>query len=173
MNKIILSILLLVVSLSAEITDRNKSFTLLCIEDAAVGFNWVKGKWEKTNFTQSKYLVKKLSLDKCDATKEMKELPIMYDWNKDSKINSRKGCYNIRNHGSEFTKWNTKSCYEEWYKKGDKFYLDTVNCDRIGMQPNGKFIKSQLPLSVNNIHNNPSNGNKDSIFVSHGKCSEL
>jgi len=166
--------LLLIAALStiAYSQDLDKSFTSLCVEDSKIGFYWENGKWNKTGFTEDKYIVKKLNSKKCDAEEEnaKREKDEYEKWMNSNETNFRSGCYSINKHGEKTTLFSKRTCIEMWNKVNDKFKISKVSCEDMKFNPTGDFTKSFLPTG---IFDNPKNDYKEPMSISHGKCSVI
>lgn len=167
--KVFIVCLLFISELLAEATDTNQKFTALCTEKASTGFVWRNGRWKQVNFKTGNYIVKKMKTTDCEANSENRRSIVK--WDDSSRVNILKGCYNTRNHGSNFISIDTKSCFESWEKVNNKFELKSIECDNIAFIPNGNFLMSHIYPSGNNLSDNPRNDYKDSMHVSYGKCS--
>ncbi len=176
MRKIFILILLSIWS-NAEITDEKDFYSLICSVEESVGFNWKNSKWIFTKFYPNKYIVKKLKVEKFEpGNKEIPKSGLCWNemqFNEPLIFDNKKfiyGCYNVREHGTEFYPTSSKKCFEEWEKVGTKYKLKKVVCEDFKFNPNGWFHSSFIH---DNIENNPKDNYKDSIGVEYGKCSNL
>ena len=145
----------------AKISSVDTRATILCIEEVSNGFNWKNGEYVPTKFTLDKKLIKKVSNKECSSK------PYKYDY-----MGSSEGCYKIDTFGEEESKY-AYSCNEIWKtdKENKPEYITQVQCgkfENIRFQPNGNFIFSR---TTNDLSSKPKNGQKDSMYISAGKCS--
>jgi len=170
---VFIGIIFLSVSLHAEITSEKTLFTSLCIEEDSTGFLWRNNHWKQTRFTTSKYLYKKIKSPNqyCKNTKiEISK------WDKDKKyitVVFSKGCYEIGEFGSKYKR--TEQCDELWYlHPNGRTELNFVRCIDVEFQPDGNFARSNNHTQFNDFDIfGKKRKTKDSLFVSHGKCSRL
>ncbi len=171
MKFIFLGIILFWTNLNAEITSEEVKFSSLCIEEGSTGFLWRNGKWKQTTFFTKKYLYKKIDSPNqyCKNTKIDK-------WNIDKKYKTvvfSEGCYEVGEFGEKYRR--TEQCEELWYlHPNGNTELNFVRCSGVEFQPNGNFAKSNHHTEFNDFNSIGERvKHRDSLFVSHGKCSRL
>jgi hypothetical protein len=143
-------------------------FSTRCTEVEATGFNWVKGKWTRVNFTPDSLLVQKFDPSRhagavsiCDSIKP--DDPIVLD-----SFATLSGCYAADSPDEKpLFEW----CHE-FYDKADGFWrLDSVDCPWIGrkltFRPDGAFVYSMIAADLSD---KPDDDYKDSLKISHGRC---
>lgn len=170
MKSILIGIILVSTCLNAEITNEKTLFSSLCIEDDSTGFIWRNGTWEQTRFYTKKYLYKKVKSQKyCNSTKVDKK----YKDDKYRTVKWAKGCYEIGEFGAKHR--NTIECDELWYLyPNGNIELNFVQCYDVEFQPNGNFARSNNHTQFDDFDIYGKKYKvKDSLFVSHGKCSRL
>ena len=146
----------------------------LCITRENIGFNWRSNKWVKTNFKNTKYIVKKVpkSHEACDLKNETD-----YEVGDDpKKVMVLKRCYTYKNFDSKTelgSITNTSPCYES-YDKGKRAPRQ-IQCTShwfhsFAFVPNGEFmLQSSSPTAAET----PKGDEKDSHVMSVGTCSEF
>lgn len=148
-------------------------FTSLCEETASTGFNWKDGAWVQVNFKPRKYLVRKVSNaadrpqleryqdDGCSSSKRSTE------WNLEGIVATADGCYSIANVGEKPSfEW----CGELYGQQGNGWEVLNITCSgstNFYFAPDGLFHRSSIHGEVTP---SPVWGGKDSLAVSHGKC---
>ena len=183
MKRLLLLLLLSLglVGLSNAVSSVDDYYTALCVTEKSTGFNWEDNNWKQYNFTQSKYVVKKLNPAEvleiqCSDTK---------DRNNDSYYSgfdefNTYGCYSIKRLGYDGFD-GKQDCAERWstYPKqdGEKYpkmkKLEKVWCSLLNdfkFSPNGWFHKN---AAVNSSSLESSSKYKDSLVLSVGKCSTI
>jgi len=163
MNKLLLCIFI-ITNLCADITNTKQTFTVLCIEDDSTGFSWKNMQWQQTKYTSSKYIIKKIKDSKYCSSEHL---------NKSSTDDYQyiSGCYIGKRFGHNDLSIGHKQA-EVWKLINKKYILVRVNYSdvwlRLHFAPNGEFIQS---LTRVNLLDGASKNYRDSISVSHGKCS--
>ncbi len=168
MKKLILiSVMILSSLMSSEIERENLEFTSLCVDEGSTGFNWKNGAWKQVNYAPNKFIIKKIkdSTQYCNVKKQDKKF-------KEKGLNFSEGCYLMKDMGDKH--WGfmniPSKCNQVWKFTNGKYILTRINCKEIMFQKDGNFVKHSLGA---NLDNKPKNNSKDSIFVSHGKCSVI
>ena len=145
--------------------------TALCMGEDANGYNWENGKWVRTWFKPSRYTIKKVSIETepsltppyntCSSIAEETD----FDLSDGGYTLYR--CYIISEFGKE----------PEWREVCNEYYQDnklfSVSCDSFGdiaFRPNGQFIKKS---SAYDIRTQSETKEKASMFIEHGKCSDI
>lgn len=170
MKKLILILTTLMVL--SPVHAEEEFYTALCIEKGSTGFNWENGKWVQTNFKPEKYLIERVEivdsnekssicLDKYKST----DLSVLGSFKKD------KGCYGIRDFGTEIKNHRYRLCPESYRKKGSTWELQWVGCGGWKFLPNGPFHRTEWKGIV--LDPKPENDYKPSLAISHGTCSKL
>lgn len=153
-------------------------FTSLCEEAEGTGFNWRNGGWVKTQFVEEKLIVRKLTSfeqgEQPDGTfvrcfDFLKGEPFTADT-----IAWLSGCYRVGKLGQEnpTTAW----CTEYYRKPGKSWALDSVVCKaddfpaELSFRPDGAFTYT---FTHSNVDPKPKDDYKDSLKISHGKCSTI
>lgn len=165
MKKSLLVCLLVLISANAEII-KNKKFNLVCKEEGSIGLLLKNNKWIEGPFELNKYLVRKYEDSKCDAKEKTKDL-VPFFTDPSSSMNISYGCYKVIRMDNDFHNTTMETCSESWIKKGKLFKLNLITCNQIGIEPNGRFLRSSLYLSKNNITANPKEGKKATHTISH------
>lgn len=151
---------------SAQTTREISSYSSLCIEDQAVGFNWRNGGWRKTNFESGgKFIARKLNSREVEV-----ENPILCEPKVAQEFGSLRkvsACYLIKSFGAQDEKILMGEMCDELYD-GDQ--LLSIRCSHLSFVPDGAFIK--VPWH-RNLDPKPANDYKDSLVVSEGKCSRI
>ena len=139
----------------------------LCVEEAAIGFNWEGDKWVNSRFATEKRLIKKLALDDKFASSCAREIE-RDDLNTNVVFNEYSGlaygCYQNSIIGKEPRYGEV--CREIYKKEGEMW---AVRCDNLvdyDFAPNGEYI-SVSSYSI------PDPSNRDSLAMIIGACSQL
>jgi hypothetical protein len=184
---VFVNLLLFVSVANAEITDTNEKFTLLCKVEKSTGFNWKKGDWYQTNFKAGEmYIIKKhdkpLSIDSPDYVYEsgVKNSSCRYGQEKDGYSNID-GCYSIKEIGEKSKPYTI--CREYW-PKGKQ--LKKISCNFLGSEwdisPNEWFHRTTVLADLDSEPQGYTDrsgvvlippGQKDSLVLSVGRCSEI
>mgnify|MGYP003654778154 CR=1 FL=1 len=152
-----------------------RSFSSLCIEEDSVGFNWEDSDWQQVNFKKDTLIVRKLAgqaLEDASASGQcvefMRPKDRIYE---DAGLKTLIGCYSTSKIGKvAYPKW----CEELYTKADGSWELWNIDCtdnqlgELISFRPNGGFIRHHIS---GNVDPNPKNDYKDSLSISHGKCS--
>lgn len=163
MKKAIVYLILFTAGLSAQET---QNLTLSCIEEESTGFYWEDNKWVNSNFQEQSYIVQKEDDRKCNSLKKR-------NFKASDKLNIKAACYNIRKKGTEYKDYTNEVCYEDWIKRNGQYYLTFISCGKMGMEPNGKFMKTNFNPSPYIVKNAISSDDiKEPQMISHGKCIE-
>ncbi len=190
---LLINLLLLSSVATAEITDVDEKFTLLCEVEKSTGFNWKNGDWYQTNFiTGEKYIIKKhdkpLSIDSPDYVYEggIKNWKCQYGQGKDEYSNID-GCYSIKKFGEKSRIHNYSICREYWLKdKQSKSLLKSISCIIVGTEwiisPNEWFHRNYVNSDLDSEPQGYTDESgvvlippdqKDSLMLSVGRCSEI
>jgi len=156
-----------------EITvDSIKPFTSLCVGENSTGFNWIEGKWVRTNFKPEKYLLQKINYEKEMLSPNFNDQPLLCNKPSLQTYSSSgwafvKACYVFRPFGTPLSMLtDAKQCLET-FRNGS---LDNINCEGIGLfKPNGLFVKLPSYISMDLR----SSTSKDSMALEVGICSAL
>ena len=172
-----LHLFLLLILAQPAIYASTPNVSILCIEEESSGLNWKNGKWEKANFLNDKYLIKRLKLSEtAGACTNHHEEPVFNGDYTDAFVSA---CYETKEFGTDSWIFKDKIvgrvCYETWTKNKESgnTTLELVECPggyRAGFQitPNGNFIRGVTKASLHN-----EDEGKFSLSVSVGKCSTL
>ena len=146
--------------------------TALCMGESANGYNWENGKWVRAGFKPHKYTIKKVSSIETDRSltspvNTCSSITEETDFARSDGGYSLYRCYIISEFGEE----------PEWREVCNEFYQDnrlySVTCDDfadITFRPNGQFIKKSY---ARDIRTQSETTEKNSIFIEHGKCSDI
>jgi hypothetical protein len=186
-------------SISAlEITDEEDYFSLVCVEDSVVGFNWVGGSWKPQVFKPGKFLIHKIGYFESklsfDPPKEnppkhrgcfrignngMKIYPIE-KCKKEAESKNMEftcGCYISRTFGQPIEIISSVGCKEYWSENLQGIrYIDKVICDDTGILR----VKEHIIFSPNGkfhktfLHDQLKDvSEKDSLSISVGECTSF
>lgn len=137
----------------------------VCTRELATGFNWENGKWVQANFPSGrKTIVRKI--DTSYFTKNPDELRPSECMPSGKRIEDpyyKEGCYLIENEGIKKSVIFAEKCTE--IIQGNKIH--SVQCRNMTFNPDGQFVIKPLHA---NIEDNPSEGYKDSLVISVGRC---
>ena len=156
--------LIVVYTYAIEITSHEEKFTLLCVEESSVGFDWNNNQWNPTDFKVSTLVIKKV--DKAAD---------MYFCSKSSTKDiggyiTVEQCYSTKMHSNSYV--SKQMCSESWDKEDKSKNMSMLDCQSLTgsmkiLVSNGSFIRT-------NTHTNMTNSGKhSSIFISHGHCSKI
>jgi len=188
MKKLLLILLLSLgyIGSAVAVSSLDDYYTSLCIAEKSTGFNWENNDWKITNYTPSKYVVKKVDPTKTrynyscvrtkDITNEIWQSYYTLTSSGQPKLLTY-GCYTIKRFGQTYEA-GEQDCREDWttYPKEDEETnpktrkLESVWCEitDFTFAPNGWFHTGYIHKNVKAIADY-----KDSISVSVGKCSTL
>ncbi len=152
--------------------------SILCIDDAATGFDWKNKKWVQTNFKISeRYIARKIEVEKYlkreDRSKNnflLCDDPRVVDLTENGKQFSGivDACYEIKSMGSQANIFDSRIC-SEWWKNG---LLESVSCNKhtpqLYFHPDGSFIRYPWHTNISK-----SAEEKDSLVLSVGTCSTI
>ena len=169
--------ILLCSAASAQVTDTNQVFNLICKDDKKIGFNWENSEWKQKNFFEKTYQVSKVDNKKLEN--EINCDPKFYSLNNspftessfstDDGISYKQGCYRLKEFGDTGL---GDICDEKWRGKGKIRRLESVQCNtqyyNYIANIDGEFVIS----SFDAIGREKSN-KRDSIVLGVGKCSLL
>jgi len=147
-----------------EWIERSVGATSLCLGIDANGYNWKNGNWVRTGFAPHKYLVKKVPIpaeltgivdglvNTCQPKDNFPDYGIL------------QRCYVVYRLGEKPFQQNM--CIERY--SGDK--LAAISCEdgNFSFRPNGAFIKKTKAADLDS-----DDDYKDSMFIEHGKCSDI
>ena len=157
MKKAVFCFLLFITGSSAQIMEDNNNLTLICTESESVGFYWENNKWISSNFQEQSYIIQKEDDRKCESLTKRQ-------FKANDKLNIKE---------SEYKEYTNEVCYEDWIKNNGDYHLTFISCGKIGIEPNGKFMKTNFNPSPYIIKNTISVEDiKEPQMISHGKCTE-
>lgn len=166
MKKAVLYILLFTAVANAQILEDNNNLTLLCTENESVGFYWENNKWISSNFQEQSYIIQKEDDRKCEPLTKRQ-------FKANERLNIKAACYNIRKKEAEYKEYTNEICYEDWIKNNGDYHLTFISCSKMGIEPNGRFIKTNFNPSPYIVKNTASREDiKEPQMISHGKCIE-
>ncbi len=167
--KTITFFLVLLGTIYAQDIKADEKLKLLCEEESSIGFNWENGSWSNAVFEPETYIVIKEDNSKCDINGIKPE-----NQPQDQLITLKKGCYNIRRDDIEYKDYTNEICYEDYRKINGEFHLVFISCPKMGMEPNGRFMKASFnpsPYIVKDLRSKEDI--KEPQTISHGKCRKL
>lgn len=148
-------------------------YSVLCVEEQAVGFNWDNKRWTRANFKGQTLLVSRVPADKYLNEKDRSfEVLLCEDRRaKDQtfdKVSFVHACYTMIQMGNKPNFLDSQMCVETW--EGNK--LARVNCEnhssKFAFEPAGGFIKQPWHMDVRS-----EEASKDSLSLGVGKCSPI
>ena len=154
--------------------DKAPAFASICIEDEGVGFSWRNGAWQQSFFTEMTYVVRKIYPEELRSDENQSGCPA---WGRDPDYVEESfafvdACYSRGQLGeTPYPSW----CREYYEPERDSSWkLKSVDCSeaflgtKITFEPNGPFV---YHLVHTDVSSKPENDYKDSLKISHGKCS--
>jgi len=148
-------------------------YSVLCVEEQAVGFNWENKRWVRKNFNGQTLLISRVPAEKYlnDKDKSVEVLLCEDRRTRDQtfdKVSFVNACYTMIQMGSKPNFLDSQMCIETW--EGNK--LARVSCEnhtsKFAFEPAGGFIKQPWHMDVRS-----EEASKDSLSLGVGKCSPI
>lgn len=163
--------ILLCSAATAQVTDENQVFNLLCKEDKSIGFQWQNNEWKQVRFAEETFLLSKL--DNKNDNPFCKDLSSTNQIKRYTDLAFSKGCYVLKKIGEKSGVGN--KCNERWIVKENYISLHDIRCDGIfdyiKADIDGEFVKSNTSY-INSIKD-AEKKHEGYISMSIGKCSLL
>jgi hypothetical protein len=141
--------------------------TFLCQTEQTIGFRWVRGKWKSTDFIAEHYIIEKLAASSegknhagCLGLSELKGIS-------DGEKVMVPGCYAIRRHDQKSAGIRAQVCTEAYVQEGGSWQVESIDCEKFKMQPDGWFHRSSLHAD---LEDDPEGDVKDPLSVAVGHC---
>lgn len=148
-------------------------YSVLCVEEQAVGFNWENRRWVKKNFNGQTLLISRVPAEKYTNEKTKTVDFLMCEDRSDKnhafeKMSFVNACYTMVQMGNKPNFLDAQMCVETW--EGNK--LARVSCEnhtsKFAFEPAGGFIKQPWHMDVRS-----EEASKDSLSLGVGKCSPI
>lgn len=150
------------------------AFASICVEEEGVGFNWRSGAWEQTSFVEDTFVVRKIYPEEIRSDENQQGC---FPWGRDPDYVDESAafvdaCYSRGELGTTpYSDW-CREYYEP--ERNGSWKLKSVDCSKVFLgtkivfEPNGPFLFHVVHTDVSS---KPENDYKDSLKISHGKCS--
>lgn len=151
----------------------NAGYSVLCIEEQSVGFNWENKQWVPKNFKGKTLMVSRIAADKyINAKDKPVDIVSCVDKRADDRnlgvVTLVNACYTMVPVGKMPNFLDAQMCTEFW--EGNK--LSRVTCEnhssKFSFEPAGGFIKHPWHMDVH-----LTDAKKDSLTVGVGQCSPI
>ena len=163
----LLLLVLTVIPLSAEEDyPWPDEYTIICVAEKTIGFNWSNGEWNPVQFNNKKRLIVKAHQNQCDGTPEK-------DFHMDNVYHNKHVCLNVRELG-EGGRSLSRYCEErfwEYVEYGTPRELQ-IYCaiPKMYINPNGWYHYAHVH---DQLEDAPEDDLKDSQYIEVGKCSMI